>query len=85
MTPKPQRKASLLHQQILGELLTIRYRNRTEHRPRKAGKINVVDRETGETYQRQQYVDVPVEIQVPCLAGNVSEVNIDRAAKRWAA
>ena len=70
MTPKPQKKASLLHQQILGELLKIRTRTRKEHRTK-------FDKKT------QQQVDFTVDVPVPTLAGNVSEENIERAAERW--
>ena len=70
MTPKPQKKASLLHQKILGELLKIRTNTRKERRTK-------FDKKT------QQYVDFTVDVPVPTLAGNVSEENIERAAERW--
>ena len=70
MTPKPQKKASLLHQQFLGELLKIRTKTRKETRYRFDKK-------------KQQDTYFTVDVPVPTLAGNVSEENIDRAAERW--
>lgn len=68
--PKPQGKSNLLHQQILGGLLANKTTVRTEVRGKK---------------QNGKWVESTVPVQVPTLAGNVSNDNVDRAAKRWAA
>ena len=72
MTPKPQAKANLLHQQVLGHLLDNKNTVRTEIRHKR-------DKKT------RQWVEHRVDVAVPMLAGNVSEENVERAAKRWIA
>jgi len=69
--PKPQGKANLIHQQILGGLLA----NKTVTRTITQGKRD----KTG------KWVETQVDIPVGGLAGHVSDLSIERAAKRWAA
>ncbi|AEJ92369.1 hypothetical protein TIMSHEL_65 [Mycobacterium phage Timshel] len=73
MTATPNampRKANPLHQIILKGLLDNKQTVRTEVRG-KRGKKGWEERE--------------VQVAVPTLAGNVSDLNIDIAAKRWIA
>ncbi|BCP36403.1 hypothetical protein MINTMi198_17730 [Mycobacterium intracellulare M.i.198] len=63
------RKANVIHQQILSGLLANKTTTRTELRERR-------DKKGAWTQQ-----EVPVS--VPTLAGNVSEENVDRIARRW--
>lgn len=67
-------KANPLHTQILGELLTVRTTTRPEVRVKnvKRGKDGVYRHDL-----------VGVDVPVPTLAGNVSNDNVERAAKRW--
>jgi hypothetical protein len=67
---KPVAQPNLLHQQILGSLLDIRYTVRTETRHRR-------DKKTG------RWVDQAVDVPTPTIAGNVSELSCERAAKAW--
>ena len=77
------RKSNPLHLQILGDLLANKTRVRTETRIKSDGKIKVIDKHTGETYKLPRYKLHKVDVEVPRLAGHVSELNIDRAARRW--
>ncbi|URQ04585.1 hypothetical protein PBI_SEANDERSON_58 [Mycobacterium phage Seanderson] len=83
MTAIPTARPNLLRQQILSELLANRTVTRTETQPKKGPKDTVIHPVTGEKVTYQTYVDVPVDRQVPGLAGHVSEENIDRTARRW--
>jgi len=65
---KPVKKMNLMHQQILGDLRANKPTTRVEERVKKSGR----------TYKTHEVV-----VETSRLAGNVSEVNIDRAARRW--
>lgn len=78
-------KRNGLHLQILSGLLDNKTTHRTELRVKKDHKVTVVDPQTREKYQLQTYKDVPVKVEIPTLAGNVSELNVERAAERWVA
>jgi hypothetical protein len=67
---KPVAQPNLMHQQILGSLLDIRQTTRSETRHRR-------DRKTG------RWVDQQIDVPQPTIAGNVSDLNCERAAKRW--
>lgn len=75
MTPKPQAKANLIHQQILAGLIQARPATRT-HKvwdpSLKDGKGDVVETK----------VSTGAALVNP-LAQNVSESNVDRVAQRW--
>lgn len=62
-----------MHVQILSELLSPREVKRTEIRYRLDKPIR----------DPKTYTAFPVKVPVPTIAGNVSALNIDRAAKRW--
>lgn len=66
---KPVAQPNKLYQLILSALLESAQTVRTELR----GKRDVKGR----------WVEVAVDVPVPTLAGHVSELNVDRAAKRW--
>ncbi|WP_078323624.1 hypothetical protein [Mycobacteroides salmoniphilum] len=82
---KPTAKPNLTRQSIAADLLDNKTTSRTEARPKKGKKINVVDPETRERYQVQLYVDHPVTVPAPTLAGNVSQLNVDRYIESLAA
>ena len=62
-----------MHVQILSELLSPREVKRTEIRYRLDKPIR----------DPKTYTALTVKVPVPTIAGNVSALNIDRAAKRW--
>ncbi|WP_066904083.1 hypothetical protein [Mycolicibacterium houstonense] len=81
--PVPTARPNLLRQQILGELVNNRTVTRLETQPKKGPKASFRHILTGESVSYQTYVDEPIARQVPGLAGHVSELNVERAARRW--
>lgn len=72
--PKPQPKANLIHQLVLSGLL--------------ANKSTVREEVRGKTVKRGNkhvWVESVIDVSIPTFAGNVSEENVNRLAKRWAA
>lgn len=70
--PKPVARPHQLRVQLLGALIDVGETTRTEMRGRFDKKL-------------QKWVETPIQVRVPTLAGNVSWANVDRAAARWAA
>lgn len=67
---KPSAQPNLLHQIVLGALVKNQKTTRTEVRGRRS--------KTG-------WEEYTVEVPIPTIAGNVSDLNVERAAKRWVA
>jgi len=70
--PKPHPRASRIHQQILASLLENPTAKRQVMRGRWIGPEN-----------RREWVERPVGITVPLLAGHVSGFNVELASQRW--
>lgn len=68
---KPVQQPNLLHQMMLGALLDNEQKTRTEWR--------------GKRDKSGRWIEVPVVIPVPMLAGHVTMLNCERAAGRWLA
>ncbi|OMC55396.1 hypothetical protein A5747_13465 [Mycobacterium sp. IS-836] len=68
MTPKPVAKANLIDQQILGSLLANKQTVRTERRGKRA--------------KNGQWTESDVDVPTSTLAGNVSNFNVERIARR---
>lgn len=65
----PTQQPNLMHQIVLASLLDPRTTLRSEVRHKRDAK--------------NRWVSVAVDVPVPTIAGNVSALSVDRAAKRW--
>lgn len=82
VVPKPVGKVNLIYPTIANHLLTNGQTTRVELRTKKDKKITVVNPVTSDRYQIQTYIDYPITVPVPTLAGNVSQLNVDRFIER---
>jgi hypothetical protein len=67
--PVPTAKTNLIHQQLLSGLVANKQTFRTETRGKKTNK---------------GWTETEVQVAVATLAGNVTDLNVERAARRWA-
>jgi len=65
----PTQQPNLMHQIVLASLLDPKTTVRSEIRHKRDAK--------------NRWVSVVVDVPVPTIAGNVSELNVDRASRRW--